>query len=464
MNFTQKFLANVSQNDLIQKNDGILVAFSGGKDSVCLLSLLHKLKEELSIKVGACHIHHGIRKEAEEDLIFCENFCKERKIPFYFKKVDVPAFCEKEGLGLEEGARYLRYKALHEILEKEGYHKIATAHTASDQGETILFHLIRGSGLSGTCGIPEKRDAVIRPLLPFFSEEIYDFLEENQLSFKKDQTNDDIIFSRNRIRHKILPEMEEISKGAVKSFARFSTISKWQTELNHALCDKWEESCGVNYENNVIPLSALQKLAKKEAGYPILHTALSRLLKNEKIVISFERFQSILPLLNTPCEGKIIEIPSAYCLRIENGFLLLEKNEKKTESIEYQVNLSLGKTHLPSIGAYVTRSDKRMGIVENINKMHLIITLSSDKIDGNLFARNRRDGDSIVIDGMTRSIKKLFQEAKIPAGNRDQIPLICDEKGIVWIPFIGLCDRVRYTDTGEVFTLSLEYENPAEVN
>ena len=456
MDFFKRFSLFLKENKLISKSDKILVAFSGGKDSVCLLSLLNDLKEEMHFTLAACHIHHGIRgEEADKDLLFCEKFCRERGLLFFAERIDVPSFCEKEGLGLEEGARILRYEALTRVLSEKGFDKIATAHSASDQGETVLFRLIRGSGLKGTCGIPLKRDQIIRPLLPFYSEEILAFLEEKNLPFQKDTTNDDVFFSRNRIRNRILPEMEEISPGATEALARFSVVSQWQTELVESLCNLWEEKYRIDYTTGALPLVALQPLVEKSAGFPVLYRALSKFCKNEKIVISFERFQSVTRLLKNPAKGKIIEIPSAFCFRVENDFLLLEKNEKRDEGIEYQVKIPVGNTEISAIDAVLTRSDKRPGKVENINKNHLIITLAFDKIEGELFARNRKDGDSVVIDNMTRSLKKLFQEADVCGNIRKMTPIICDEKGIVWIPGVGLCDRVRTSDTGEVCTLTL---------
>jgi tRNA(Ile)-lysidine synthase len=413
----------------------------------------------MNFSVGACHVHHGIRgEEAEEDLLFCKEFCNEKNIPFFQKRVDVPSFAKKEGVGLEEGARILRYDALNEVAKEKHYHKIATAHTASDQAETVLFRLIRGSGFAGAKGMQDKRGAIIRPLLPFYTEEITSFLSEKKLLFKVDSTNYDILFSRNRIRGKIPPEMKQINPQTEDALVRFGTLSRWQEEMICDLCDHWQNKEGVFPESGKIPLSSLRPLAKKESSYPLLYEILSRMARKEKIVIDFERFEALLPLINQENKGKLIEICNGFCFSIEKDNFVFFKNDRKPCSIRYQVKLSSGDNRLEDVNAHLNISDKRYGKVENINKNLLIIHAAFDKIEGSLFARNLQIGDKVSIGKMTRSVKKLFSEAKISAKDRPYVPIICDDKGIVWIPFVGLCDRVRVSDTDEIFTMTLKSE------
>ncbi|MBR5295763.1 MAG: tRNA lysidine(34) synthetase TilS, partial [Clostridia bacterium] len=456
MSLSQKFSEHVQKKKLIEKNDRILVAFSGGKDSLCLLSLLKQISEKFNFSVGACHVHHNIRgKEADLDLDFCKKICSEQNIPFFEMHVDVPSFAKEKGLGLEEGARILRYDALESVADKENYNKIATAHTASDQAETVLFRIIRGSGFSGTSGIPSKRDRIIRPLLPFFTEEILCFLEENALPFKEDSTNSDILYSRNRIRKEIIPQLKQINPSAEDALVRFSFLSAWQEEMIQDICDCLEEKENISPESQKVPLSSLLPLAAKTSGYPLLYEILSRMAKNEKIVIDFERFTALIGLINCANEGKIIEISNGYCFTVEKQNLIFFKNDEKISGIEYEKKLTLGENDLSPLRALLTLSDKRRGKVENINKKLLIIHAAFDKIEGDLFARNLRYGDKIAIGQMTRSVKKLLGEAGISAKDRSNVPMICDAKGIIWIPFVGLCDRVRHSETDEIFTLTL---------
>lgn len=456
MNLIGSFQKKLLETKLIQKNERILVAFSGGKDSLCLLFLLDHLKDELKIEVGACHIHHKIRPlEADRDADFCANFCKERAIPFFVEYADVPAFCEEKKLGLEEGARLLRYALLEKVAKENGYHKIATAHTLSDQAETVLFRLVRGSGALGASGIPASRGNIIRPLLFFSSEEILAFLEKKGLLFTEDSTNSDILYSRNRIRSRILPEMKQINPQAEKALDRFATMARWGQKMAEKAADEWEAEHLTEKKENALPLLPLKALSESEADLPVLYELLARMAKKEKIVIDFERFLAFTSLLFEPNEGKIIEIQNGYSFRFTSDFLVFEKNDSPNESILYQVKIRPGSTPIPACGAIFSLSDKRRGKVQNINKKLLKISAASDRIEGELFLRNWQDGDTIRINQMTKSVKKLFQEAGIPKEYRRRIPLCCDEKGIVWIPFVGLCDRARDPEASEVVSFSL---------
>ncbi len=460
---SQRFFQFQRENALMAKSERVLVAFSGGKDSVCLLALLLEHQEALGVSLGACHIHHGIRgEEADRDLEFCRQFCKERGVPFFEEHADIPAYCRDRKIGIEEGAREERYRLLFQVAKREGYQKIAVAHTASDQAETVLFRLTRGAGLAGAAGMRADRgDGVIRPLFPFSSHEILRFLERKQLPFTEDSSNFDILYSRNRIRNRVLPELEEINPGAAEALVRFSIINSWQNALCHWLCDRMEEKHGLRFSDGRAPISLLSSLAKDQAGYPLLYCAVSRIAEKGKISIDFERFFALLSLLKKPGEGKIIEIANGFVFRVREGFLCLETNEQMPECIEYFVKLKTGENSLFS--QTLTLSAKSRGKVENVNKKLLIIHLASDKIKGELFARNIHSGDKVKMYGMTKSVKKLLQEAGIPSHMRCHLPLVCDEEGILWIPFCGLCDRVRESDSNEFVTLSLSGLIPKEI-
>ena len=456
MTFTSRFQEELLKSNLISKSDRILVAFSGGKDSVCLLSLLHELKHILGIEIAACHVHHGIRgNEANDDLSFSQKFCEERNITFYSEYVDAPSYAKEKRLGLEESARILRYDILERIAATEGYQKIATAHTASDQAETVLFRLIRGSGFDGLQGIPARRGKIIRPLLPFYKEEILAFLEEKHIPFTEDSTNSDTVYSRNLLRGVILPEAKQINPSAEQALVRFSRIADEQHKMISALCDRWEGKHEISPSSKKVPLNSLTDLLKDDAMLPLLKEIIFRMVKPEKIGIDFLHYKAVIDLLKSPSEGKIIEIGNGFVFKIQSNYLVFSKNESKDPSIEFQVKLCIGENPLPLPETRIRISDKYEGKIENINKKLLIIHAAFDKIKGNLVARNRKEGDVIRIGNMTKSVKKLFQEEKIPQCYRDQIPLICDDLGIVWIPYVGLCDRVRKSDRDEVITIEL---------
>ena len=464
MDLTERFFAYHAKTDLIQKGDRILVALSGGKDSVCLLLLMKEAEKRLSVQIGACHIDHMIRgAEAKADLVFCQKLCEKYAVPFFSEEVDVPRFCRENGVGIEEGARTERYRLLEEVARREGYGKIATAHTASDQAETVLFHLVRGCGMAGAAGMPEKRGMLIRPLLPFFKEEILAYLEEIQAPFTQDSTNGDILYARNRLRARVLPELTAINPGVEAALVRFGAMARGSAALCRALCDKTEKEEGISFSDGEAPLSLLAPLAKSEEGLPVLYEILSRMASKENISIDFDRFQSVAALLKRPREGKLIEISAQYVFTLRNGILSFCKHEAPAPGIRFKQVLKEGENALCALGQTLTVSPKKAEKVVNVHKNLLIIRLASDRIKGELVARSIRAGDTIRMYGMTKSVKKMLCDAGVPRELRGRLPVVCDEEEILWLPLFGLCDKARDAGSEEAVTLTLSGDDPDRI-
>ena len=208
----------VKQYKMLVPGDIVVAGVSGGADSLCLLFMLKELAEEIPLQLAVVHVNHGIRKEAEEDAAYVEQICKGLNVPFFLKEADVEAIAKSQGISTEEAGRNVRYEAFSEVLtqftegelhtfSKKG--KIAVAHTANDRAETMLFHLFRGTGLTGLSGIKPVRDRVIRPLLCLDREEIERYLEKKEIAFCIDRTNNEDTYTRNKIRHHILPFAEK---------------------------------------------------------------------------------------------------------------------------------------------------------------------------------------------------------------------------------------------------------------
>lgn len=464
MDLKQRFFEFLKQENMIAPSDRVLVALSGGKDSVCLAYLLSLAKERFGFELAACHVHHGIRgEEADRDARFCETFCKTLSLPLFVEYCDVPAYCKEHKVGLEEGARIERYRLLRKVSEREGFQKIAVAHNASDQAETVLFRLVRGTGFSGTRGILPVRENVIRPLLPFYAEEIEEFLEKNQLLFTQDLSNFDTIYARNLIRRDVFPLLETINPRAKEALNRFGTLSRWQEAMLEKLCNKLEEDGGFSLRDGFIPLETASELAKSEGDLLLLFYALSKLTKKYNISIDFVHFRAVLSLLNHPVSGKIIEISSGFCFEIRQDRLVFGKNESNKDGIEYQIELSEGENLLPFSCGILSITRKEGATAENINKKSLIMKLDSDRIDGRLKARSLKPGDRIRMYGMHKSVKKMLCDSGIPKEFRPFIPAVCDDDEIVWIPFLGLCDKVRRDRPKAVLELTLSGETPEKI-
>jgi len=202
--------------DLIPPGAGVLCALSGGADSMYLLCRLLEGREKYGWTVYAAHFNHGLRPAAQRDEDFVRDWCKRQGVPLAAGRADVPAFVRREGLSVEEGARILRYRFLAETAEAEGLALTATGHHAGDNAETVLMNLIRGCGLNGLTGIPERRGDIVRPMLNVTRREIGDYLKEHGVPHVEDETNADPAYTRNRVRLRLLPLLEELNPRAAE--------------------------------------------------------------------------------------------------------------------------------------------------------------------------------------------------------------------------------------------------------
>ena len=210
-----KVLDTINRYNLIENGDKIIVGVSGGPDSISLLNVLNDIKNDNNIKLNfdifAVHINHMIRKEAIDDENFVKEYCKSRNIKFYSKRVDVVAISKDEKIGTEEAGRQIRYKFFNEILKKEKANKIATAHTKTDNAETVLMNIIRGASISGIKGMKPLREGVyIKPLIECTREEIEEYCTQNSLNPRYDKTNKENIYTRNKIRNILIPLIERM--------------------------------------------------------------------------------------------------------------------------------------------------------------------------------------------------------------------------------------------------------------
>ena len=224
----EKIKQTIKKNNLINCNDKIVIGVSGGPDSMCLLHVLNKLKNELNFSIIVSHINHMIRKEAEEETEYVKKYCKNNNIECFVKKIDVLQEASICKIGAEEAGRKIRYEFFDEVLLKTGSNKIATAHNANDNAETILMNLMRGSGISGLKGIDFIRDnKIIRPLLECSRDEIEEYCKSEKLNPKFDKSNKENNYTRNKIRNLLIPFIkEEFNPNIIESLNRLSDIAK----------------------------------------------------------------------------------------------------------------------------------------------------------------------------------------------------------------------------------------------
>lgn len=429
-----RFLATVKEFGMEEKiRSGVLVGFSGGPDSVLLLTLLLRYREAHPFEIVAVHVHHGIRGDnADRDAAFTEEFCKRCGVAFILKKADVPAIAREKKLGIEEAARNVRYSFFDDIISgRSDIAAIALGHNATDNLETVIFHLMRGCGTGGLGGIPPVRDRVIRPLIALSKSEIVSALKESDIPFVLDETNADTAYTRNYIRHEILPRLSHISSSPEVSAQRV---------CRNLICDNdyIESSASFAYgaiENGSADVEALSKMHPailsrvllrwgKENGCALMQTHLEKLCN---LIFNKRHFSYHLPnRMRFLCKDGVCRF--------------IHENEACTSKKELFVRIAPEDPVELPCGLFLLSEDQNDNFSSNIYNFSIKANLRSAIIKGELFLRNRREGDCYFYGGMTHKLKKLFSDKKIPLQVRESLPILCDEKGIVWVPGFGVRD------------------------
>ena len=235
----EKVRKTIREYNLIEKNDSIVVGVSGGPDSMTLLSILLKLKEEFNLKIYVAHVNHMLRENAIKDEEYVKEFCEKNNIEIFIKKANIFEIAQKEKIGLEEAGRNVRYNFFEEVLKKTESNKIAIAHNLNDKVETIIMNTLRGSGVSGLKGIEAKRKKYIRPLIEIERYEIEKYCIENKINPRHDESNDDNTYTRNKIRNIVIPYIKnEFNPNIIKTLNRLSEIIKEEDEYVQSETEK----------------------------------------------------------------------------------------------------------------------------------------------------------------------------------------------------------------------------------
>lgn len=267
----QKIYEFVTNYGLIENGDKVVLGVSGGPDSICLLDILHKMRKNgwLQFEIFVAHVNHGLRENAKIDEEFVKHFCEQIKVPCFVKQVDVKEIAKSEKRGLEETGRKVRYAFFDEIQEKVGANKIAIAHNQNDHAETIIMNILRGTSTKGLIGIEKIKGKYIRPLLSTQRLEIEEYLRENQMVARHDESNDDNAYTRNKIRNIVLPYIQkEFNPNIVETLERLSSLAKEQEDyLNRQTELIYEKICISEKENEIIlhlkKFNELEKLVQK---------------------------------------------------------------------------------------------------------------------------------------------------------------------------------------------------------
>ncbi len=413
-----------------------LIALSGGADSVSMLMSLCKIRCNSKIELYACHVNHKIRgNEAERDMDFCIQLCKSYKVKLFLFEEDIPVRSEMTGESIELCARNYRYLVFDELCNKHGIDYICTGHNANDNAETVLFNMVRGTGIDGIVGVPPKRGNIIRPILNKTRSEILSYLEEIDVPFVTDSTNVDVDYDRNYIRHMVFPYLKKLNPDVVSAINRLSSHAIHDSEYLEEVA---EQELGMkNRKLSEYPQSIKSRMIR------IMY---KRYCGGE---LSFANVTAVCDCLNSS-EQKRCPLPNKVVALCKDGDLRLTEDKYLTRVLD-EKHLCIGTTELfEDVSVSCVYSD------DGINKV-LTVCLPFNTNATCLVVRSRREGEKITVRGINRSIKKCFLDAKIPAHLRDLIPIICDEQGPLFVPFIGVADRA-YISGGPCLQLTVEFD------
>lgn len=425
----KKIEEKIRQFHMLEPGNRVLIGLSGGADSICLAELLWLWKEKYQLTLGAVYCHHGIRgAEADEDGAFVRTFCEERGISFYEVREKVEERAKRRKISVEEAGREFRYETFGHIMKEEGYSVLALAHHANDRAETMLFHLARGTNLSGLCAMEPVRqgktgEKIIRPLLWTEREEIEAWLLNRQISWRTDSTNLSDLYTRNRLRHYGIPVLREVNEKAVSHMGETADAVYEALDFIRGQQRELEKRCvtlDAEKKRAVIVISLLKE-AHRYMQKAVLYQVMAELL-GEKKDISKVHVEQLLGLMENQ-SGKEISLGRGLFGRREYENLLLffreENGQDKKELLE---GIQIKMECCPYTG-------------QEISKNEYTKYFDCDKIKDNLVLRHWQEGDYLYLreDGGKKKLNRYFIDEKIPAEKRKEIPLLADGSHVVWL-------------------------------
>ncbi len=459
----EKVLKYIQREDLIHPGDRILLAVSGGPDSVCLFHLFLRLQAQLKLSLAVAHINHGLRgSESDEEEQFVEQLARTHDLPFYSIRVSIPELSLELGVGTEEAARRVRYEFFERIMKEAGCDKTALAHNLNDQAETILHRMIRGSGLNGLAGMrPVRDDVYIRPLLETSRSEIEAWLDSNGLEYRIDSSNLVPDFTRNKIRLELLPQLMQYNPRILDAL---SSLSESLAEDR----DYLETQTGKLAQKYLLQKGSGVTIAKEAFSE---HRALtSRMifeaihkLKGNTSNISSGHIRDVL-LLQKGETGRSLDLPDRVLVYSNYGDLEFSRESQlkpAAEPDELLVDLSKLPVSI-DFGSYeITVSNEPPPTGDPSGR------LDQERLGELLFIRTRREQDSMKMLGMEgyKKVRKIFIDKKIHQKIRDKVPVFLDKRREIAFIYPGICgEAFRITELTDkiIYITVTENENESK--
>lgn len=450
-----KVLNNIVENRMFKDGDKIIVAVSGGPDSMCLLHLLHSIKERYGISIVVAHVNHCMRPgAADEDEEYVKAYCLHEEIEFYSRKINVNDIAKKRGISSETAARDVRYEYFQELKIQLGANKIALAHNYNDQAETILMRIMRGTGIEGLKGIQPVRDNVfIRPILVLKREEVEQYCINNYLKPRIDATNNENIYSRNKIRLELIPYIQQnFNKDIISTLNRFSYIMTKDNEFLEEITNlRYPIYC--NKDNNTVVIDNLLLGEHDSIITRIIRKAISSLVGTLNN-IEMKHIYDIIQMFNLGT-GRRINLPNSIIVENIYGSIHIYKNLPIDNKDISPPGFSIDISTITEQKMEYKINEGTIIKLEIINSMDFVQTenhkfinaFDYDLIGRRIEYRFRMDGDTFAPLGMSgnKKLKNFFIDLKIPKNDRNKIPLICFDDEIAWV--VGLRTSKKFVVT-----------------
>lgn len=448
----QHVIETIAAHDLLKKGDGVLCALSGGADSVFLLHFLSQFQRYYKIQLAAIHVHHGLRgKHADADEQFCKDLCTQLQVPFISIRKNVRTIAKKKKLSLEEAGRHVRYEAFSEELKRLGFTKVATAHHADDNLESILLNVVKGCGVDGLRGIAPMLDGyVIRPLLHLSKKEICDAMEESEISYMTDASNLDNSFERNKIRNTVVPVLRDINPSIGLAAARLAESAREFSQLGSQMLSSLRATVVTEPAVNRKPVSG-HLIGRREIRFSpalqdvplLMQTALFRLVLAEQLNLHLTaRVANQVAALFGKRVGSKLDIGGGQTATRERDGICIGAESEKQKAF-FQKALSPGKGTKAENYLFSVRSAKMgdvsyggSGWTEFIDGGNIVLPLT---------VRYWHSGDVFQPLGM-KNMKKLsdfLTEQKVPSRSKARQLVVCSGDSIIWVPGLRISEICR---------------------
>ena len=440
---------NLREQSLVNPGDRLLVAVSGGADSVALLHLLSELSADYPFDIMVAYLDHQLRPESREDAGFVEALCRRLGVPAFIEQCDVKQLAGQLGTGLEDAGRQARREFLERIADEQDCSAIALAHHADDQAETILFRLLRGSGLSGLAAMKMKTGRYLRPLLTFGREELRSYLQQNDIAWREDASNEDQSFSRNRIRHQLLPNLREYNPRVVDALNRLGRQaadeeSYWE-QVAVAFLDRVGQRTDDGFE---IPVDELLKLGRAERRRMV--RSFLEQAREFLAGIEADHIDLVERLVESDTPQADLDLPGLWVGRRYNRLLCASEQPGVPE---YEIEIT-------EPGAY--RLPTGMQLVFSVGNERLeedddTVLFPANQLSFPLQVRSPRPGDRFQPSGMTgtKLLKDYFIDTKIDRESRQRTPVVWSGEEIIWLAGRRRCEQFRPAQGEKLLKITL---------